>query len=358
MRASPANDGGNDETRHAPVAELRNVEKEFETSRSVLDRLLGDARSAKAVCGASLSINRGETVGVVGESGCGKSTLAKLVTGELTPDGGSVLLDGDTVGGYPTRTGGQLRRIGVVFQNVRESFDSRWSVGRSIAESFGHEQQPDERVDRIDDLLEQVNLDPQVGSRYPSELSGGQLQRVGIARALAHDPELVVLDEPVSGLDVATQATILDLLAELQRRHEIGYLFISHDLGVVRYLADRLAVMYAGEIVERGPARDVFERPSHPYTEALLRAVPSDDSTDPPPEPLPGSPPDLSNRPTGCPFHPRCPHADGQCERQHPEFKRVRTTQSRCHYADELADGTRTNNHGTDGERRPHRSDS
>lgn len=337
--------------RDVPVVELRNVEKEFETARSVLDRLLDDPKPAKAVCGVSLSVLRGETVGIVGESGCGKSTLAKLVTGQLTPNRGTVLLDGDPVGGYTTRTDGQLRRVGVVFQNVRESFDSRWSIQRSLAESFGHEQHPDATVDRVEDLLAQVRLDPQVGERYPSELSGGQLQRVGIARALAHDPDLVVLDEPVSGLDVATQATILDLLADLQRRHEVGYLFISHDLDVVRYLADRLAVMYAGELVERGPAPDVFDRPSHPYTEALLRTIPSDDPADPPPEPLPGSPPVPSNRPTGCPFHPRCSYADEQCERHHPGFERVRDVRSRCHYAGQISDGSRTNDRRMDGER-------
>ncbi|WP_042662027.1 ABC transporter ATP-binding protein [Haloferax sp. ATB1] len=334
-----------------PVVELRNVEKEFETTRSVLDRLLDDPKPAKAVCGVSLSVLRGETVGIVGESGCGKSTLAKLVTGQLTPNRGTVLLDGDPVGGYTTRTDGQLRRVGVVFQNVRKSFDSRWSIQRSLAESFGHEQHSDATVDHVEDLLAQVRLDPQVGERYPSELSGGQLQRIGIARALAHDPDLVVLDEPVSGLDVATQAAILDLLADLQRRHEVGYLFISHDLDVVRYLADRLAVMYAGELVERGPALAVFDRPSHPYTEALLRAIPSDDPADPPPEPLLGSPPVPSNRPTGCPLHPRCSYADEQCERHHPGFERVRDVRSRCHYAGEISDGSRANDRRRGGER-------
>ncbi|RJT07853.1 ABC transporter ATP-binding protein [Halococcus sp. IIIV-5B] len=340
MKTQTANDL--DRRRDAPVVELRNVEKAFETTRSFLDRLLDDPSPAKAVCDVSISVRAGETVGLVGESGCGKSTLAKLVTGQLTPESGTVLLDGDPVAGYATRTDDQLRRIGVVFQNVSESFDSRWSVRRAIAESFDRERRS-ATADHVAELLERVNLDPVVGERYPSELSGGQLQRVGIARALAHDPDLVVLDEPVSGLDVATQATILDLLAALQRQSGVGYLFISHDLDVVRYLADRLAVMYAGEVVERGPAATVFERPSHPYTDALVRAVPSDDPADPSPEPLPGAPPDPSNRPPGCPFHPRCSHADERCERHQPGFERVGDARSRCHYAAAIAEESGAN---------------
>ncbi len=348
-----------DQQRDTTIVELRNVDKEFTTTHSILDRLLGNPSPARAVCDVSLSVTQGETVGLVGESGCGKSTLAKLVTGQLTPDSGTVLLDGEPVDGYTTRSDTQLRRIGVVFQNVRESFDSRWSIRRSIAEAFGPKQQPDATTDHIEDLLEQVNLDPKVGRRYPSELSGGQLKRVAIARTLAHNPDLVVLDEPVSGLDMATQATILDLLEDLQHQYEVGYLFISHDLNVVRYLANRLAVMYAGEIVELGPAQTVFEQPGHPYTDALMRAIPSNDPADPPPEPLPGSPPDPSNRPTGCPFHPRCPYADKQCERHHPEFERVHDVQSRCHYAEDVAEGTQTNSPRTnDRDQQFHRSNS
>lgn len=337
----------------APIIELRNVEKKFTATGSIFDRPWGENASARVVCNVSLSINQGETVGLVGESGCGKSTLAKLITGELIPDSGTVLLDGDPVEGYTGRSNTQLRRIGVVFQNARESFDSRWSVRRSIKESFSREERRTDDTSRtVEALLESVNLDPQIASRYPSELSGGQLKRVALSRALAHDPAVVVLDEPVSGLDVATQATILNLLADLQRKHEIGYVFISHDLDVVRYLADRLAVMYAGEIVELGPARDVFEQPTHPYTNALVHAVPSDDPVDPPPEPLLGDPPDPLDRPTGCPFHPRCSYADKQCERRHPTFERVQSVQSRCHHTEDVLERKTTGYSGAHSSKR------
>ncbi|ELZ95958.1 ABC-type dipeptide/oligopeptide/nickel transport system, ATPase protein II [Haloferax mucosum ATCC BAA-1512] len=321
----------------APVVELRDVEKAFATERSILNRVLrrDENAAARAVCGVSLTVGRGEAVGLVGESGCGKSTLAKLVTGQLEPDNGAVLLDGTPVGDYTERSGTQCRRIGVVFQNTRESFDSRWTIRRSIEESLGPAaSENDVRTGGVESLLRSVNLDPKVAGRYPGALSGGQLQRVAIARALAHDPDVIVLDEPVSGLDMATQATLLNLLDDFRREFGVGYLFISHDLDVVRYLADRLAVMYAGEIVERGPAQSVFERPSHPYTEALVRAIPSDNPMDAPPEPLPGDPPNPENRPSGCPFHPRCSYADTRCEESHPAFTDSRSGASRCHYVE------------------------
>ncbi|AFK21102.1 ABC transporter ATP-binding protein (plasmid) [Haloferax mediterranei ATCC 33500] len=323
----------------SPVVELQGVSKAFTAGSSMLKRLFrrDEASVARVVCDVSLAVKKGETVGLVGESGCGKSTLAKLVTGQLAPDTGSVLLDSNPVGGYTERSETQHRRIGVVFQNTRDSFDSRWTIRRSLTESLG----PTSARSAVwsggvEALLRSVNLDPKVASRYPSELSGGQLKRVAIARALAHDPDVIVLDEPVSGLDMATQATILNLLADFQRQFGVGYLFISHDLDVVRYLADRLAVMYAGEIVERGPAQTIFEQPSHPYTEALVRAIPSDNPADAPPEPLPGDPPNPANRPSGCPFHPRCSYADSRCEESHPEFTDTHTGKSRCHYVEDM----------------------
>ncbi|WP_396613571.1 oligopeptide/dipeptide ABC transporter ATP-binding protein (plasmid) [Haloferax sp. S1W] len=319
-----------------PVIELRNVSKSFAGERSLLDRLRGSASPAKAVCNASLAVHSGETVGVVGESGCGKSTLAKLLTGQLTPDCGQVRIGGTPVGGLMDRSPTQRRRIGVVLQHVRGSFDPRWSVKRSISEALDGSNtvsEEDATLGEIDGLLRSVGLSPQLADRYPRELSGGQLQRVALARALAHDPDVIVLDEPVSGLDVATQATILNLLADVQDRFGVGYVFISHNLDVVRYLADRVAVMYAGEVVETGPATELFEYPNHPYTEALLRAIPSDDPMDDPPTPLRGEPPDPTNRPAGCSFHPRCPAATTACTERHPDFEHIDGTRVRCLHA-------------------------
>ncbi len=319
-----------------PVIELQNVSKRFSEEQSVFDRLWGTDSAAEAVCDVSIAVNSGETVGLVGESGCGKSTLAKLLTGQLTPNDGHVRLDGTQVGGIEDRSPAQRRQIGVVFQHVRESFDPRWPISRSLTEALKDAEtasEVDTDLDDVDKLLRSVELSPGIADRYPRELSGGQLQRVALARALAHDPDVIVLDEPVSGLDVATQATILNLLADVQHRFDVGYVFISHDLDVVRYLADRVAVMYAGEIVETGPATELFEHPNHPYTDALLRAIPSDYPRTAPPKPLQGDPPDPTDRPTGCPFHPRCSAATVECTERQPNFEAIDGTRVRCLHA-------------------------
>ncbi|RYJ19493.1 ABC transporter ATP-binding protein [Halogeometricum borinquense] len=329
-----------------PVIELQNVSKAFSSDRSFLDLLRDDEPPSKAVCDASLAVRDGETVGLVGESGCGKSTLAKLLTGQLTPDHGQVLLDGTCVGGYSDRSPAQRRRIGVVFQHVRQSFDPRWPISRSLTEALddsGTDTEDGSDLDGIDGLLQSVSLPSHIADRYPRELSGGQLQRVALARALAHSPDVIVLDEPVSGLDMATQATILNLLEDVQQRFGVGYVFISHDLDVVQYLADRLAVMYAGEIVETGPANELFRHPSHPYTEALLCAIPSDDPRDEHPTPLRGDPPDPADRPAGCPFHPRCSAATAECAERHPDFEMIGNARVRCLHAPDA-----TSEHGSE----------
>lgn len=318
------------------VVELRTVSKAFRRDQSFIGRLIDPPSTTNAVRNVTLSVQAGQTVGLVGESGCGKSTLARLLTGQLIPDSGEVYLHGDPIGGYANRSPTQRRQIGVVFQSVRTSFDPRWSVSRSIEEALGTVGSSSDGAQRpgsVEELLDAVDLSSEVAERLPEELSGGQLQRAAIARAIAHTPDVVVLDEPVSSLDVTTQAAILDLFAEMQRTFNVGYLIISHDLSVVRYLADRLAVMYAGEIVEDGPANDLFRSPSHPYTEALLRAIPSEDPSDIPPAPLPGAPPDPGERPTGCPFHPRCPAATTECTERHPDFETVVGTRVRCFHA-------------------------
>ena len=333
-----------------PVIELRNVSKAFSGEDSLLARLRGGDGPQRAVCDVSLAVHSGETVGLVGESGCGKSTLAKILTGQLTPDRGQVRLSGTPVGGISERSTDQRRRTGVVFQHARGSFDPRWTVGRSLSEARTNvetESAVATGMHDADELLRSVDLDPEIADRYPRALSGGQIQRVALARALAHDPEVIALDEPVSGLDVATQATVLNLLADVQGRFDIGYLFVSHDLAVVRYLADRVAVMYAGEIVEAGPAIDLLQHPNHPYTEALVDAIPSDDPRDTPPTPLDGDPPDPADRPTGCPFHPRCPAATTECTENHPDFETVEPTRVRCLHAPEA-----TGESGSDRSRR------
>ncbi|WP_079990680.1 ABC transporter ATP-binding protein [Haloarcula sp. CBA1127] len=337
----------------ATVVEVQNVSKAFSPKRSVLNRLRGSDPSAKAVCDVSLAVQRGETLGLVGESGCGKSTLAKLITGQLTPDSGKVRLDGTSVGGLSERSTAQRRRVGVVFQHARGSFDPQWPVGRSIAEATGgattasiHGTGPD----AVAELLGSVDLAPEIADRYPRELSGGQIQRVALARTIAHDPDVIVLDEPVSGLDMATQARVLSLLVDVQQQFGVGYLFISHDLDVVRFLADRVAVMYAGEIVEVGQANKLFQSPNRPYTEALIRAIPSDDPRDPPPAPLDGAPPDPAGRPEGCPFHPRCPAGTQSCQEHHPSLETVRETHVRClHAPDATGETSISKTHTGDG---------
>ncbi|ELY59296.1 ABC transporter ATP-binding protein [Natronococcus jeotgali] len=329
-----------------PVIELQNVSKTFSEEQSVFDRLWSGDSAAEAICNVSMAVNSGETVGLVGESGCGKSTLAKLLTGQLTPNEGHVRLDGTRVGGIKDRSPSQCRQIGVVFQHVRESFDPRWPVNRSLTEALNDAETVSEggtNFNEVDGLLRSVELSPEIADRYPRELSGGQLQRVALARALAHDPDVIVLDEPVSGLDMATQATILNLLADVQRRFGVGYVFISHDLDVVRYLADRVAVMYAGEIVEEGPARKLFEHPNHPYTDSLLRAIPSIDPGDAPPNSLQGDPPDLTDRPTGCPFHPRCPAATAECAEHQPNFETIGNIRVQCFHAPHAIKGSSDN---------------
>ncbi|WP_170095815.1 oligopeptide/dipeptide ABC transporter ATP-binding protein [Haloarcula argentinensis] len=336
-----------------PVVEVQNVSKAFSSTRSVLSRLRSSDSPAKAVCDVSLAVQRGETLGLVGESGCGKSTLAKLITGQLTPDDGQVRLDGTRVGDLSERSTAQRRRVGVVFQHARGSFDPRWPIGRSIAEASSDATSAslhDTGLDEVAELLCSVDLAPEIADRYPRELSGGQIQRVALARAIAHDPDIIVLDEPVSGLDMATQARVLSLLADIQQQFGVGYVFISHDLNVVRFLADRVAVMYAGELVEVGQANELFQSPNHPYTEALIRAIPSDDPRDPPPVPLQGAPPDPADRPEGCPFHPRCPAVTQSCQEHHPSLEEVRETHVRCLHAPEATGETDINeSHTEDG---------
>ncbi|WP_135821753.1 ABC transporter ATP-binding protein [Halostella litorea] len=290
-----------------PLLSVRDLKRHYPIRGGWLRRVTGQIR---AVDGVSFDLRRGETLGLVGESGCGKSTVARSALGLEPPTEGTVAFDGDDVADHSRgeRTAFR-RRAGIVFQDPASSFDPRMTVGESVAEPMAaHGLGAERRADRVDSLLETVGLDPADGDRYPHELSGGQKQRAALARALSLSPDLLVLDEPVSALDVSVQAEILALVAELQEAFDLAVLLVSHDMSVVSQLCDRVAVMYLGEIVERGPADALFDDPAHPYTEALLSAVPAPDPDDRLEDAaLDGEVPDPSDPPSGCRFHTRCP---------------------------------------------------
>ncbi|MDX0967918.1 ABC transporter ATP-binding protein [Sinorhizobium medicae] len=277
----------------------------------------------KALDGVSFHIMAGETLALVGESGCGKSTLASALLGLVRFDAGTIAIGGNAV---TARSNGitmpPRRDIGVVFQNPQSSLDPKMKVRSIIAEPLTTIGMRGDTVSRrANELLSQVGLGPEYLHRYPHQLSGGQMQRVAIARALALEPRLLILDEPTAALDVSVQAQILKLLKALQARSNVSYLFITHDLGVVDYLAHRVAVMYLGRIVESGPVADVFANPRHPYTRALLDAVPViDPARRRQPAPLDGEVPSPLNRPPGCAFAPRCRWATSTCCTSDPEL--------------------------------------
>ena len=295
--------------------------------------------SVHALNGVSLAIAAGETLGVVGESGSGKSTLGRAVVRLIEPDDGSVRFEGTDVLSLPRAAMRALRRrIQMIFQDPYSSLNPRMPVGEAVAEGLAiHRLLPRAAWrDRVHGLFEEVGLDPAQTTRYPHELSGGQRQRVGIARALAVDPAFLVCDEPVSALDVSVQAQVLNLLKDLQDRRGLTYLFIAHDLAVVRQLAHRIAVMYFGRIVELAPTDDLLRNPGHPYTRALLSAIPSPD-----PERstsrivLGGEPPRPTAPPPGCPFFSRCfhPMKDNRCTAELPLLRPVGQSLVACHHA-------------------------
>ena len=312
----------------APILEVRNLVKHFPIGGGVFG---GAPALIKAVDGVSFSIQRGETLGLVGESGCGKTTTGRCILQLEKPTAGEIFFEGRDLA---TLAEGELRkvrrRLQVIFQDPYSSLNPRMTVGQIISEPLAvHGIVPDRaaRATRVRELLGHAGLLPAMARRYPHELSGGQRQRVGIARALAMEPALIVCDEPVSALDVSIQAQIINLLEELQSEFGLTYLFVAHDLSVVRHISDRVAVMYLGKIVEITDRKTLYENPQHPYTRALLSAVPI---PDPAVEAgrerivLGGEVPSPLNPPSGCVFHPRCPIAVDDCRREVPPLREIR----------------------------------
>ena len=290
-------------------------------------------QTIRAVHDVSFTINRHETLGLVGESGCGKSTTARLVLRLIEPTNGSILLDGDELMDFSQlRLKQARRRMQIVFQDPMGSLNPRRTVGQSIAEPMIVNGWKRRDIDeRVVELLQEVELPVEYAQRYPHEFSGGQRQRVAIARALALRPDLVIADEPVSALDASIQSQILNLLERLKQEHDLAFLFISHDLSVIRHICDKVAVMYLGEIVEEGLTAEVYDNPKHPYTQALLRAIPVPGSNPAPVEPLEGSLPSAIDPPRGCPFASRCRHVMDRCHTQNPPAFRISETHgARC----------------------------
>jgi peptide/nickel transport system ATP-binding protein len=286
---------------------------------SVVYRRQGE--DVRAVAGASLELERGQIVGLVGESGCGKSSLARAVVGLVAPTDGEIVFDGTSLS--PLRRSARPRsetRLQMVFQNPYSSLNPRRTVGSQIADGLRLRGEDDRatRRRRVRELLEQVGMTEGAAARFPHQFSGGQRQRVAIARALAATPSVIVLDEPLSSLDASAQAQIANLLVGLARELDLALLLISHDLAIVRHVADAVSVMYLGEIVEKGPTRELWEQPQHPYTEALVAAIPRADGSGTLPEALPGEVPDPARPPTGCRFHPRCPYVFDRCPTEVP----------------------------------------
>ncbi len=311
------------------LLEARNLSKDFPAARR---------RTVHAVSDVSLEIHRGETLGLVGESGCGKSTLGRMLMHLIQPTSGEILIRGTPVTGLSDKEFMKYRRqLQMVFQDPSASLNPRMSVRSLIAEpleTYRMHPTHEETTRHVLELMETVGLPGEFLHRYPHQFSGGQRQRIAIARAIAPDPELIVCDEPVSALDVSVQNQILNLLKKLQESRGLAYLFISHDLSVIRYISDRIAVMYLGRICETGPVEEVFRTPMHPYTKFLIASVPLPDPhrREERMQILTGEMPSPMKLPSGCRFHTRCPYATERCAREEPELRTVGGRQTACYY--------------------------
>ena len=315
----------------------------FDVSRPFLQRVFArePRRSLRAVDDVSFVIAAGTTFALVGESGCGKSTIARLSVGLFEPSAGDILFENRALSSARAQPE-MRRRMNMIFQDPYASLNPRWRVRDIVAEpirAFRLAARQGDVQDRVDGLLTQVGLTARDGEKFPHEFSGGQRQRISIARALASEPDFLVCDEPTSALDVSVQAQILNLMRDLQQQLGLTYLFISHNLAVVRHMADRLAVMYLGRIVEQGPAEAIFQHPSHPYTRLLLDAIPDLEQVGRARTPVGGELPSPIAPPPGCAFHPRCPLANERCHVERPKHVSVGEVQVACHAVQEGRDG-------------------
>jgi peptide/nickel transport system ATP-binding protein len=328
--------------RAAPLVQAHDLAKTFDVSAPWLNRVLErkPRQLLHAVDGVSFDIAKGQTLALVGESGCGKSTVARLLVGLYAPTRGGFTFDGqDAHAAFRTPEGRTLRRrIQMIFQDPYASLNPRWQVEDIVAEPLkehGLVTDAGELKQRVGELLQSVGLSPLDMPKYPHQFSGGQRQRISIARALATQPEFLVCDEPTSALDVSVQAQVLNIMKDLQRRHGLTYLFISHNLAVVRHVSDQVGVMYLGRLVELAGKHQLFAQPRHPYTRMLLDAIPKMKDTGRARTPVQGEVPNPLNPPTGCAFNPRCPHANDRCRAERPALLEIQGVRVACHAVEE-----------------------
>lgn len=325
-----------------PLVEVKDLAKTFDVSPPWLNRVLERKPRlfVHAVDGLSFSIERGRTLALVGESGCGKSTVARLLVGLYGPSGGAVDFDGQDLGKTLGSSGAPAlrRRMQMIFQDPYASLNPRWQVQQIVAEPLlehGLLKRGPALQARVDELLQTVGLSAADKQKFPHQFSGGQRQRISIARALATEPEFLVCDEPTSALDVSVQAQVLNIMKELQRSRGLTYLFISHNLAVVRHVSDQVGVMYLGRLVELADKAELFARPRHPYTRMLLDAIPDIAMSGRSRTPVQGEVPNPLNPPGGCSFHPRCPHANVRCQFERPQIQEFQGVRVACHAVQE-----------------------
>jgi peptide/nickel transport system ATP-binding protein len=325
-----------------PLVQVRDLSKTFDVSAPWLNRVVErkPRQFVHAVDGVSFSIERGKTLALVGESGCGKSTVARLLVGLYQPTRGDVRFDGQPTDAGQNAAGVRTlrRRMQMIFQDPYASLNPRWKVLEIVAEPLrehGLVAGEDAQRARVSELLQSVGLAAADMEKFPHQFSGGQRQRISIARALATQPEFLVCDEPTSALDVSVQAQVLNIMKDLQRQRGLTYLFISHNLAVVRHVSDEVGVMYLGRLVELAPKAELFARPRHPYTRMLLDAIPDIHMTGRARTPVQGEVPNPLNPPAGCAFHPRCPHANVRCSTERPALQTVGDIRVACHAVEE-----------------------